>query len=91
MKISVDNKPTYITVADLVEGEAFIQRDVYGNETIYIYAVDDDLHSDVVLLQVTSNGLIARSFPKEMVLDWQIQPLEITGISFAPSTCHKNW
>jgi hypothetical protein len=91
MKISVDNKLICISIADLVEGEAFIYRDVHGNESIYIFAVDDDLHSDVVLLHVTSNGLITRSFPKELVLDWQVQPLEITGISFAPSTCHKNW
>jgi hypothetical protein len=91
MKITLDNKRTSIDFVELVEGEAFIYRDVYGNETIYIYAVDDDLHSDVVLLQVTSNGLITRSVPKELVLDWQVQPLEITGISFAPSTCHKNW
>lgn len=90
MKVSIDEKQTYCTVAELVEGEAFIRRDSHAGDLVYIYAWADDDDSIVVLL-VTENGLIPRRCSAEEVIAWRIQPLEITSIAFAPSTCHNHW
>jgi len=90
MKISIDEKRTYCTIAELVEGEAFIRRDPYAGDLVYIYAWAYDDES-VVLLQVTQHGLIPRRCSAEEVFAWRVEPLEITSIAFAPSTCHKNW
>lgn len=90
MNISVDNKRTLHSIAQLVEGEAFIYQNAHGGESIWIYAYMDASLEDITLLEVTHNGLISRTFPAELVLDWAVEPLEITSISFAPSTIRNH-
>ena len=86
MKVSIDDKRTYLTIAELVEGEAFIHRTKYCGDCIYIFVTYQQHNDVVVLLEVSENGMIPRLCHARDTNVWAIEPLEITGISFAPST-----
>ena len=88
MKISIDEKRTYHSITELVEGEAFIRHDPYAGDLVYIYAWAHNDESIVVLL-VTENGLIPRRCDVEEYSGWQVEPLEITSVSFAFSTIER--
>ena len=90
MKISIESKQTYHSIAELVEGEGFLHCDANANDSVWIYVGMDEDYENVNLLQVTHIGLISRVFSTEFVMEWQLQPLEITSIAFAPSTCRKH-
>lgn len=90
MKVSIESKQTYHSIAELVQGEAFLHCDAHRNDSVWIFVGMSEHDDYITLLQVTHNGLIARCFPTELALEWQVQPLEITAISFAPSTCRNH-
>lgn len=90
MKVSIESKQTYHSIAELVEGEAFLHCDAFHNDSMWILVGIDEVSESVSLLEVTHNGLITRCIPIELALAWHVQPYEITAISFAPSTCRKH-
>lgn len=90
MKVSIDDKRTCLTIGELVEGEAFIHRTKYCGDSIYIFVTYQHHHDVVVLLEVSENGMIPRHCHAREVDVWAIEPLEITGITFEPSTVRQS-
>ena len=90
MKYSVDGMHT-CKFGELVEGEAFMHGGtIWILCTIDSNTIDEDCANDKAhLLAVTHNGLIPQTVSLDDVSRWEVQPLEVTDISFAPSTVSK--
>ena len=89
MQFSIEGMHT-CRFGDLVEGEAFMR-----GGTIWILCGTTIVHdphcaSDKAhLLMVTHNGLIPHTFDLDDLSRWEVEPLEVTDISFAPSKVGK--
>ena len=90
MKYSVEGLHT-CKFGELVEGEAFMHGGtIWILCTIDSSTIDLDCTSDKAhLLAVTHNGLIPQTVSLDDVSSWNVQPLEVTDISFSPSTVRK--
>ena len=90
MKYSIDGLHT-CKFGELVEGEAFMHGGtIWILCTIDSNTIDEDYTSDKAhLLAVTKSGLIPQTFCLDDVSSWEVQPLEVTDISFSPSTVSK--
>ena len=89
MKYSIEGLHT-CRFGELVEGEAFMR-----DGAIWIYCgttIVHDLHYTIEkahLLMVTNKGLIPSTYDLYDLSIWEVQPLEVTDISFAPSNVSK--
>ena len=90
MQYSVDGMHT-CKFGELVEGEAFMHGGtIWILCTIDSHTIDLDCANDKAhLLEVTHNGLIPQTVSLDDVSRWNVQPLEVTNVSFAPSMVSK--
>lgn len=90
MNISLMGSNT-CTFGELVEGEAFMHEGtIWILCTIDSHTIDLDYTIDQAhLLAVSKSGLIPRTYALDSIAHWQVQPLEITDLSFSPSTIGK--
>jgi len=86
MLFSIEGSDTCL-FAELVEGEGFSH-----DGTLWIYSGTTLVHDTnftiqkAHLLMVTRNGLVPKSFDLDEISPWEVQPLEVVEIRFAPST-----